>query len=84
MPKDAPAVDPVAALFQEFAPGEGRTVTIGINVPPSIAARLRRCGNRARSVSDVLTKSLDVQHLRALLTQDSAAETPSPPISATP
>ena len=65
--KQAVTVDDVFAIF---APGQGRSVTLGVNFPAAIAAQLRRIGNRGRSVSDALIGCLDPEKLAELLTSE--------------
>jgi hypothetical protein len=62
----------LAQIFNAHAPGEGRTKTIGISLPPSIAKKLRRVGNRGKSISDKLLSVIDAEKLNALLAEDDA------------
>ena len=67
-PNDTPDREPeVARLFPD---GEGRTKTLGVSFPPSIAAAIRRTGNRGKSISDQLLGLMDPQKLEQLLQED--------------
>lgn len=48
----------------------GKTYTLGLNLPPEIAAAIRREGNRRGSISAVLFGLLDQKKLKQLLTAD--------------
>lgn len=65
-----PESDSDRDVFTLFPPDEGRTATLGILLPPSIAAAIRRTGNRKTSVSDQLLHLIDAEKLRELLTED--------------
>ena len=58
-----------------FPAGEGRTETLGINFPPSIAAAIRRTGFRRGSISDELLNLIDGDKLRRLLREDREHQT---------
>lgn len=58
-----------------FPAGEGRTETLGINFPPSIAAAIRRTGFRRSSISDELLNLIDREKLRRLLREDREHQT---------
>lgn len=53
-----------------FPPDEGRTKTLGINLPPSIAKAISRTGNRRNSISQQLLSLIDPVKLRQLLEAD--------------
>jgi hypothetical protein len=59
-------------LTEIFPKDEGRTETLGLNVPPSVAAAIRRTGNRRSSISTELLRIIDLGKLRALLAEDAA------------
>jgi hypothetical protein len=48
----------------------GKTDTLGLNLPPEIAAAIRREGNRRGSISAVLFGLIDQRKLRQLLATD--------------
>lgn len=53
-----------------FPRNEGRTETLGINLPASIAQAIRRTGNRRGSISEQLVGLMDPKKLQALLDAD--------------
>jgi len=59
-----------AEVVDIFPSDEGRTETLGLNVPPSVAAAIRRTGNRRSSISDELLRIIDLGKLRQLLAED--------------
>jgi hypothetical protein len=48
----------------------GKTFTLGLNLPPEIAAAIRREGNRRGSISAVLFGLIDQRKLKQLLAAD--------------
>lgn len=48
----------------------GKTYTLGLNLPPEIAAAIRREGNRRGSISAVLFGLIDQRKLKQLLAAD--------------
>lgn len=58
---------PVTSLFPAE---EGRTKTLGVNLPPTIAAAIRRRGNLRKSISDEIVALIDPHKLAALLQAD--------------
>ena len=60
--------DPPATSL--FPPQEGRTKTLGVNLPPTIAAAIRRRGNLRKSISDEIVSLIDPDKLAALLRAD--------------
>lgn len=60
--------DPPATSL--FPPEEGRTKTLGVNLPPTIAAAIRRRGNLRKSISAEIVSLIDPAKLAALLQAD--------------
>jgi len=60
--------DPTIARL--FPQNEGKTKTLGVNLPPSIAAAIRRRGNMKKSISDEIISLIDPTKLAALLRAD--------------
>lgn len=58
---------PVTSLFP---PGEARRKTLGVILPPTIAAAIRRRGNLRKSISDEIIGLIDPAKLAALLRAD--------------
>lgn len=57
-------------LEKLFPPDEGRTKTLGINLPPSVAQAIQRTGNRRKSISSQLLALIDPKKLQQLLDED--------------
>ena len=57
-------------LANLFPPLEGRTKTLGVNLPPSVAAAIRRRGNLRKSISDEIISLIDPTKLAELLRAD--------------
>jgi len=57
-------------LANLFPQSEGRTKTLGINLPPSIAAAIRRRGNLKKSISNQILSLIDPTKLAELLRED--------------
>lgn len=57
-------------LLNLFPQGEGRTKTLGVNLPASIAAAIRRRGNLKKSISNEILGLFDPTKLAALLKED--------------
>lgn len=53
----------------EFS-SEGRTETLGVLLPPTVAAAIRRTGNRKKSISQVLLSLIDRRKLKRLMDLD--------------
>lgn len=62
--------DAPAQLDDLFPGDEGKTETLGLNLPPKIAAAIRRTGFRRSSISKELLKLIDPTKLRRLLRAD--------------
>lgn len=55
---------------QLFPPDEGRTKTLGVNLPPTVAQAIQRTGNRKNSISEQLLALIDPKKLEELLKED--------------
>ena len=62
--------DAPAQLNDLFPGDEGKTETLGLNLPPKIAAAIRRTGFRRSSISAELLALIDPTKLRRLLRAD--------------
>jgi hypothetical protein len=65
-----------------FPNNEGKTETLGLNLPPKIAAAIRRTGFRRSSISAELLNLIDPKKLHRLLRADAEHQAkchPKPP-----
>ena len=62
--------DGPAKLADLFPDDEGKTETLGVNLPPKIAAAIRRTGYRGTSISAELLNLIDPRKLQRLLRAD--------------
>lgn len=74
--------DGPAKLDDLFPGDEGKTETLGVNLPPKIAAAIRRTGYRGSSISSELLNLIDPRKLQRLLRADAEHQAKCRPQSA--